>query len=400
MTPRVIKTPEQHKTALAEVERLVALSPSPNSRESEELELLATLIEMYEKESFPIERPTALEAIQFRMEEQGLRQRDLIPYIGSKSKVSELLSGKRPLTLAMIRSLSTNLGIPADILLQEASAQPASIDWTRIPLREMARRGWISATTAQLRAYPEKLARDFFEPLGDPSGLVAHFRRTVHHRSGRSPSAYAVFAWAARVLMRAREMEAGGDFNRSAIDQGLLTETARLSSQSDGPLQARDYLSQNGILLIIEPHLPRTYLDGAALLSEKGRPIVALTIRHDRLDNFWFSLLHELAHVLCHLDSEYSVFVDDLEADAHDDRLENEADRVAAEALIPRAIWRRSSAHLERSATSIKELAAELRIHPCIVAGRIRRESNNFKILSQFVGTGEARAFFSDVQWA
>jgi len=399
MNPRVIKTPEQHEAALAEVARLVALSPSPNSRESEELELLATLIEMYEKESFPIERPTPVEAIQFRMEEQDLRQRDLIPYIGSKSKVSEVLSGKRPLTLSMIRSLSTNLGIPSDVLLQATSEQHTSVDWSRLPLSEMARRGWISATVSQVRAQPEKFAREFLAPLGEPAGLVAHYRRSTHRRSGRAPNPYSVLAWTARILIRAREVEVASDFDRASLDRSFLVATARLSSSEDGPLQARNYLEQHGIILVIEPHLQRTYLDGAALLSDEGRPIVALTLRHDRLDNFWFSLLHELVHVLLHLNAEYSVFIDDLEADALDDRLESEADRIAGEALIPRAVWMRSSAHLERTPEAVRDLATRLRIHPSIVAGRIRRESNNFNILSQLVGTGEARAFFTDIEW-
>jgi len=122
MYPRVIKTDEEYREALAETERLIALDPEPGTREADRLELLAMLVEAYEKEKFPIEKPNPIEAIKFRMEEQGLIQRDLVPYIGSKSRVSEVLSGKRRLTMKMARALHEGLGIPAEVLLQEPRA--------------------------------------------------------------------------------------------------------------------------------------------------------------------------------------------------------------------------------------------------------------------------------------
>lgn len=119
MEPRLIKTEEDHKAFLAEVERLVALDPAPNTPEGDRLELLATLVEDYEKKHFPIAKPTPVEAILVRMEEQGLKQKDLVPYIGSRSKVSEVLSGKRRLTLPMIRALHHALRIPLEVLTHE-----------------------------------------------------------------------------------------------------------------------------------------------------------------------------------------------------------------------------------------------------------------------------------------
>src|SRR6266436_7059628 len=105
MEPRMIKTDSQHEETLAEVERLVALDPAPGTPEAERLELLAHLVRAYENEHYPIELPDPIEAIRFRMEHQGLTQRDLVPYFGSRSRVSEVLSGKRGLTLPMIRAL-------------------------------------------------------------------------------------------------------------------------------------------------------------------------------------------------------------------------------------------------------------------------------------------------------
>jgi HTH-type transcriptional regulator/antitoxin HigA len=85
------------------------------------VELWAWLIEAYENERHPIEPPTPLEAIRFRMEQQGLEPKDLVPFIGSRSKVSEVLSGKRSLSLRMIRALHSKLGIPAEVLIGAAA---------------------------------------------------------------------------------------------------------------------------------------------------------------------------------------------------------------------------------------------------------------------------------------
>jgi len=82
------------------------------------LELLLLLVEKYEEQAFPIGLPSPVAAIRFRMGQQGLTPKDLVPLIGSKSRVSEVLSGHRPLSLAMIRSLAAGLGIPAEVLLQ------------------------------------------------------------------------------------------------------------------------------------------------------------------------------------------------------------------------------------------------------------------------------------------
>ncbi len=86
---------------------------------SDEIEVLTILVRDYESRTTPDDVPSIVEAIRFRMKQQGLKQADLVPYFGSRSKVSEVLSGKRQLSLAMIRRLYRDLGIPAKVLLQE-----------------------------------------------------------------------------------------------------------------------------------------------------------------------------------------------------------------------------------------------------------------------------------------
>ena len=117
MKIKIIKTEEEYKTALKRVEAL--MEAEPGSPQEEELEVLVLLVEKYEAEHYPIDLPDPVEAIRFRMEQEGLEPKDLIPYLGSQSKVSEVLNYKRPLSLSMIRSLQEGLGIPAEVLIQK-----------------------------------------------------------------------------------------------------------------------------------------------------------------------------------------------------------------------------------------------------------------------------------------
>lgn len=123
LEPRIIKTDAQYRCFLAEVERLVALDPDPDSSEGARLELLAMLVEMYERVRFAFARPDPIEALAFRMEQQGLRQKDIAPLLGGKNRASEVLSRKRPLTLPMIRSLYERLDIAPSLLIREPTAK-------------------------------------------------------------------------------------------------------------------------------------------------------------------------------------------------------------------------------------------------------------------------------------
>ena len=128
--PRIIKTDQAHRQAMERLTYLMDLDPAPDTPEAEEIDLLALLIEHYEQERYPIAPPDPIEAIRFRMDQMGLQNQDLVPYIGSKSKVSEILNRKRPLSLNMIRRLTEGLGISADVLIREP-AQRAATDRDR-----------------------------------------------------------------------------------------------------------------------------------------------------------------------------------------------------------------------------------------------------------------------------
>ena len=123
---KIIETPEEHELAMARVMGLMDADTQPGSQDADELDLLALLIERYERKQFPIDVPGPLDAIRFRMDQQGLKKKDLIPYIGSASKVTEVLNGTRNLSLNMIRRLTDGLGIPADVLIRDMSQETAN----------------------------------------------------------------------------------------------------------------------------------------------------------------------------------------------------------------------------------------------------------------------------------
>ncbi|GBE29344.1 antitoxin HigA [bacterium BMS3Bbin04] len=117
MQLRILKTDKDHAEALAEIDRLFDLDPEEGTPEADRFELLADLIDRYERKEYPIDDVPPVEIIQFIMDENGLKQKDMIPYIGSASKVSEVLSGARSLSKAMIQRLHHELGIPASLLI-------------------------------------------------------------------------------------------------------------------------------------------------------------------------------------------------------------------------------------------------------------------------------------------
>lgn len=123
MELRIIKTEEQHRRYLDEARRLSKGDPAPESDDGARLELLAKLIDDYERERFKFRKPDPIEAILFRMQEQGLRQADIAAIVGGKNRASEILSRKRPLTLSMIRALHEKLGIPSELLIREPAAE-------------------------------------------------------------------------------------------------------------------------------------------------------------------------------------------------------------------------------------------------------------------------------------
>ena len=381
---KIIKTEQEHEQALVRLMELMDLNPLEESAESDELELLALLIERYEEQAFPIDVPDPIDAIKFRMDQMGLKNKDLIAYIGSAPKVSEILNGRRSLSLNMIRKLVVGLGISADILIREPETKLAianDVDWSSFPIVEMKKRGYFdgifNGKLSELKEYGAEHLSKFVSSVKNGFSLQpAMLRSSAHKRSNEKEiDEFALWAWQLRVLQKANAEKLISNYKKGTVDLEWMRKLAQLSEFDKGPLLAKEYLNKHGIHLIIEPHLKKTYLDGAVCFSDDGSPIVALTMRHDRLDNFWFSLSHELAHIALHLDSTEEWYLDDLDVKGESD-VELEADALAQEALIPASAWMQFNNYIPME---IEKLAKENCISPCIVAGRIRYESGNHR---------------------
>lgn len=391
---KIIKTEEEYDAAIQRLHSLLDLSPEPGSREGDEIELLTLLLGNYEERTVePFQAVSAVEAIRFRMEQLDLRQQDLVPYLGAASRVSEVLSGKRSLTVPMIRALHERLGIPIKALLgteeQIEDHTAGALDTRRFPIREMKRRGWIESEE-QLGAFLAPVITSL--GTGQATGL---FRRSTHLRARSNSDFCALIAWSARVVAQAQDQLPRSLSELPQLDWAMVRDIARFSVLDTGPKVAVEYLRQFGLPVVVEPHLPKTYVDGATIPTDRG-PVIGLTLRHDRLDSFWFTLFHELAHVILHGDQNVGFF-DDIESPAVDPR-EKEADAAAGEALIPEKYWKKSPASRLRSPQAAEHLAKELRIHPAIIAGRIRKQFDDYRVLSHMVGSGTVRRLFEEFQ--
>lgn len=263
-------------------------------------------------------------------------------------------------------------------------------------VREMSRRKWIhpAATPLKNRVAERSYAlMDFLISQRSTASAYAMFK-------GRRPSAkqtllddFATHAWIGHLTQKALDCPRATAFQPSSIDRRFLASLAQLSSLADGPARALNAVREQGICVILESGLPGMSVDGASFHVAGAPPVMALTVRHDRLDNFWFTLFHELGHIALHLgEPSDDIFVDAEEDNGSDEvEAEAEADAFAKDSLIPRNIWLRSDAYRLGSEASVVALARQLGIHPAIVAGRIRYERRDFRIFNDLIGRAQVR---------
>lgn len=398
---KIIKTEKDYEDALKLFKTLLGNDPEPESTDGEKLALLTALIEDYEKKVFPSSLPDPIDAIKFRMEQTGLKPSDLIPYLGSPSRVSEILSGKRSLTIEMIRSLEAGLGIPAKVLIQKSDRGIESPyhNWDDTLVKDMAKRGYFGNISLKNCDKPE-LIKSFFMPVGNPESIFAMLRKSSY-RSSPLTNKNALAAWFGSVVRKAKAVKMSVKYRAGTVTLDFMKDLAKLSTKENSPILAQEYLKKYGIILVIEPHFPKTYLDGAAIFVNKDNPIIGLTLRYNRLDNFWFTLMHELAHIGLHYDENITVFYDEIEGVKIPDIdiKEKEADQMAGEALVPANKWEISPARLIPSSMAAKSLAKELGIHIAIVAGKIRHEGGKYVYLNKITNDTDVRKFFPKERW-
>jgi len=397
MKPKIIKTEDAYNEALDYISELMEL---PASRETDdEIELFAVLVEKYEDVHYPIDLPDPIEAIKFVMDQQNLTQKDLTRYIGSQSKVSEVLHRKRSLSLTMMRALHEGLGIPAEILLQDSfqhSIVPQEYAYPDYPFNEMVKNGYFPGCTG-IRAAKEKaeeLLMKLFSVFQGGKPQVIYCKRS---NGNKIADTNALLAWQAHVLQTLAETKLPL-FDVNSLDNDFFQELLGFSAYPNGPLLVKDLLAAHGICFVIEQHLPRTYLDGATFMTPSENPVIALTLRHDRIDNFWFTLAHELSHVKLHLHDTSQAFFDDTNSDPKDceSDQEKEANTLAKDFLIPQRVIETMGTESAFFWTTeqVLSVARTIKRAPAILAGRIRWESGDYSRFSDLLGSKEIKHLF------
>jgi HTH-type transcriptional regulator/antitoxin HigA len=203
---------------------------------------------------------------------------------------------------------------------------------------------------------------------------------------------WSVLSWKAEVTRRAEKVIELVKPRYRPVEVSWLVDLVQLSRLNDGPRLAQELLLEHGIILVAESQIAGMKIDGAAFLADEI-PVIGMTLRTNTLDNFWFTLLHEVAHVILHYRTGLSAgfFDEDASAPSEEiDGLEAEANQFARNLLIPEHIWSRSPARIAKSPEPIERLAEKLKIHPAIIFGRIRMERKNYAIFSNKLGRGLA----------
>jgi HTH-type transcriptional regulator/antitoxin HigA len=332
---------------------------------------------------------------------RGMSQKDLGTYLGLKEQQIQRYEAERYHSASLDRliEISDALGVKihkrAELVGdgRMESVDPAA--WKAFPIAEMYNRGWFedfSGTMAQARKAAADLVPAFLRGAYSRYAPDALHRKSV--RTNGQVNEAAIAAWEARVRRLADRDPPEVEFDRDRICEVWLQGLIALSLDNEGPAKVADYLRDAGIALIIERQLPGTLLDGAALCSLNCHAIIALTLRHDRLDNFWFTLLHEIGHLKLHIgQGEFVAIFDDIEAPAAT-KQEKGADLFAQEVLLSSEKWKLGVSRYTRTEKAVLTDAKRFGVGPAIIAGRIRREAQDYTLLRSLVGAGEVRRQF------
>ena len=341
---------------------------------------------------------------------QGLSQRELADRLGMKEQQVQRYEQDQYFSASLARCAEVAAALDIDLRAQFevrqlslfdrlAPQQPderIAFDTAKLPLKEMRKRGWLDqfglARPSEAYRSDLELAAAFIQEATRGRSALALHKQNV--RSGSKQDPYALAAWKARVLWKARKLKISRG-EHTSLDISVVKTLTKLSELEDGPQQAVALLRERGIALVFEEHLPQTHLDGAAMVLDDGVPVIGLTLRYNRLDNFWFVLLHECAHVLLHTERGLKDgFFDDERSPAIAD-VEKEADTYALNALIPNEIWKRSLVRFTSSREQVIQFAKKNRVGVAVVAGRIQRERDDYALFSDLVGQGKPKTLIS-----
>ena len=291
--------------------------------------------------------------------------------------------------LRVARALGIRLTADIDQPLPEPwlpSYEMSSSELQKV-LKHARENGWLDKADQSDENGISQLKRAVAEHVGEygtPSLLRTGLN--VHDLS----QDWCLLAWKAQVTRYALRQIQRKKPKYRPLNMSWLGQLVKLSVFDDGPSRAKELLAEQGIILVIEPQIAGMRVDGAAFLID-DHPVIGLTLRLDAVDNFWFTLMHEMGHVILHYRTGLaSGFFDDFEH-LEIDEMEEEANRFAQNMLIPDAVWNKSPARIAKTAEPVERLAKQLGIAPAIIFGRLRMERQNYKIFSDKIGRGGVR---------
>jgi HTH-type transcriptional regulator / antitoxin HigA len=329
------------------------------------------------------------EILREELEAREWSQVDLAEILGRPVKlVNEIIAGKRAITPETARGLADALGTSAELWMnleaqyQLHRARPSDAAISRraklfevAPIKEMQRRGWIAETKDPKRL--EASVLDFFD--ASSIDAIQHLpwaaKKSTSYAEEASP---AQRAWVRRVRTLAESIQVAS-FNGGKSFAASLDKLKTLFRDRAGIRDVPRILADCGIRFMVVEHLAGTKIDGVCLWLGPDSPVIALSLRFDRIDSFWFVLAHELAHVQRRdgLDTPIAVDVElvgeGISKSTDKPQAEQEADRFAEAFLIPPQEMNGFIARVKPlySKENIRGFAARLRIHPGIVVGQL-----------------------------
>lgn len=192
--------------------------------------------------------------------------------------------------------------------------------------------------------------------------------------------------WLAKVTTTAKERVVQNEYNFEKLTQEQLKEIPKLSKHVEIIKELPNILAEKGIILIYEKPILSLKVDGLAFLLPSGTPVIALSFRYARLDYFWFTLMHELAHIVLHYELLETPIIYDLDNEEQKKTdIEIQANRLAKDSLVTRSQWRNCPAKFAIDPQEVIKFADSVGIHSAIVAGLLRKERNKYDIYSELV---------------